>query len=171
MLRQTKKTPRTCPQGHPQEPSWETCPLCTAETLPQTSGPENGSGAAIPAPPTSDPGRGAVVVPKKRTPAPKGVLSGWFVAIGGDQEGEDFRIHTGKNVLGKGNQSNIVIKDAYVSERHAMFESMSDTCTITDLESKHGTFVNGERIEGPHGVVDGDRITLGHTELKYRSFE
>jgi len=169
--RTKKKEPRTCAQGHPQEPSWEKCPFCTAEDLPrERAGNGADTGASSPAV-TSDPGRGAVVVPRKNKPAAKSVLAGWLVAVGGEQEGDDFRVHLGKNVLGKGPQADIVIKDAYVSERHAMLESRNGKCTIVDLDSKHGTFVNGRRIAEPSGVADGDRITLGHTELKYRSFE
>jgi len=169
--RTQKKEPRTCRQGHPQESSWETCPFCTADDLPrERAGNGTETGTSSPAL-SSDPGRGAVVVPRKKRPAPSSALAGWLVAVSGEQEGDDFRVHLGKNVLGKGLQADIVVKDAYVSERHAVFESRDGECTIVDLGSKHGTFVNGQRIAEPSRVADGDRINLGHTELKYRSFE
>ena len=34
-------------------------------------------------------------------------------------------------------------------------------CTIEDLESTNGTFVNGDRISSPTTIYDGDRISLG----------
>jgi hypothetical protein len=170
-FRRRKKSPRTCPQGHPQEPTWDKCPFCTAKGIPKESRTED-----TPAPPAApqipETGRGAVVVSKKkRAPAARRALAGWLVAISGEHEGEDFRLHVGRNVLGKGTQADIVIKDAYISERHASFESKNGTCTVTDLDTRHGTLVNGRKISGPENVADGDRISIGHTELKFRSFE
>lgn len=172
LFRRSKKKPRTCAQGHPQEPTWDKCPFCTADEQP------GGSPAAEPETDTAsvtqvpDPGRGAVVVAKKKpVRAPRRILAGWLVAIGGEHEGQDFRVHVGKNVLGKGAHSDIALKDAYISERHATFESKNGECTVTDLGSRNGTFVNGQRITGSQAVRDGDRISLGHTELKFRSFE
>ena len=170
-FRRPKKSPRTCPQGHPQEPTWDKCPFCTAEDLPKDRRAEDGPKGAA-ATQALEPGRGAVVVSKKKAaPAGRRVLVGWLVALSGEHEGEDFRVHAGRNVLGKGKQADIVIKDAYVSERHATFESKNGACTVTDLDSRNGTFVNGQKVEECATVRDGDRISLGHTELKYRSFE
>jgi hypothetical protein len=163
-----KKT-RTCPEGHPQEDTWEQCPFCTADGLPggrAESHPELAD-ETEPAPP--EPGKGAVVVPKKK-PKVERALTGWVVAVSGEQEGEDFRILAGRNVLGKAATVDIVLKDSWVSERHAVLESQNGTYRLSDLESRHGTFVNGERIAEPHAVSDGDRIRLGRTELKFRSF-
>lgn len=171
MFRRSRKAPRTCPRGHPQEPTWDRCPFCTAEQLPPETEAENGD-VPPPAPRSTDRNRGAaVIVERKKLPAGRRALAGWLVAVSGEHEGEDFRVHVGRNVLGKGAQADIVIKDAYVSERHAAFESRNGAATVTDLDSKHGTFLNGRRIEEPEVVRDGDRISLGHTELKFRTFE
>jgi len=115
------------------------------------------------------PGQGAVVVPKKEAGAR--ALAGWLVALSGDQEGEDFRIRAGRNVIGKGAKADIVIRDAHLSERHALLEVGEDGATLTDLDSKHGTFINGKRIEAERRLRDGDRLRVGHTDLKFRSFE
>jgi len=168
-FRRPKHERRTCERGHPQEPTWDRCPFCTAGDLsgpaPASTGTET---AALPQAPEA--GRGAVVVPKKEAPARR-ALAGWLVAIGGELEGDDFRVHVGRNVIGKGGLADIVLRDAYVSERHALLESRNGTCTVTDLESRNGTSVNGRRIDDTVEVKDGDRIALGHTELRYRSLD
>lgn len=142
------------------EESWERCPYCEAEKQPPVRPGENGVAAASDA---------VQVVPKKEREVRR--LAGWLVEVGGEREDQDYRVHAGRSVIGKGSRSDIVIKDAYLSERHAVLESGSDGYLLTDLESKHGTFINGKRVAEPRRLRDGDRIRLGNTEVKFRSFE
>lgn len=170
LFRKKRSTPRTCPEGHPQEESWKKCPFCEASKSPLAVAGGNGDPAVAPPEGRSpEPGPGATVVPKKVLEVRP--LAGWVVVLNGEQQGEDFRLGTGKNVIGKGGRADVRIKDAYLSERHAILEcGEKDTYTLTDLESKHGTFVNGKRVHGARPVKDGDTILLGHTEMKFRSF-
>jgi hypothetical protein len=151
-----KPAPRTCPEGHELEPGWEQCPHCTAERKKEKE----------------EATRRTVVVSKPA--APPRSLVGWVVALGGEQRDQDFRLHEGRNVFGKADGCDVPLKDAHVSERHAVLEHRSDTGTWTleDLESKHGTWVNGARLAGEtRRIRDGDRLRLGRTELYFRTFE
>jgi serine protease Do len=54
--------------------------------------------------------------------------------------------------------------DRRVGRRHALMTCDlrdPDHFAITDLQSRHGTFVNGQRIAGVRSLVPGDRIQLG----------
>jgi hypothetical protein len=57
--------------------------------------------------------------------------------------------------------------DGYASGRHARFVRGEETDVVEDLNSTNGTFVNGERLVGSRPLRDGDRITLGQTQLRY----
>jgi pSer/pThr/pTyr-binding forkhead associated (FHA) protein len=93
------------------------------------------------------------------------------VALAGEQAGRDFRLERGRNLLGKGAECDVVLKDALVSERHAVLEIDDDgRAVLQDLGSRHGTRVNDGPVSGRRDVHDGDRIQLGGTELSFRSF-
>jgi pSer/pThr/pTyr-binding forkhead associated (FHA) protein len=57
-------------------------------------------------------------------------------------------------------------EDVEISRRHAQISRDADGAfVIEDLGSTNGTFVNGERIEAPTRLGDGDRIEVGATTL------
>ena len=58
--------------------------------------------------------------------------------------------------------------DGYASGRHARFARGIDSDVVEDLHSTNGTFVNGERVGGPRPLHDGDVVTIGQTQLRYR---
>src|SRR5438876_1110824 len=70
-------------------------------------------------------------------------------------------------------------QDLDVSGRHAEIHEADGKFTIQDTGSTNGTFVNGEKIEGPVELHDGDKIRFGakgpetelHLQLAKRSTE
>jgi hypothetical protein len=70
----------------------------------------------------------------------------------------------GPVVLGRGIEADIQLADTGVSRRHAQL----DGNRFTDLGSTNGSKVNGIRVQEAE-LADGDHITLGSTELVYRS--
>jgi hypothetical protein len=142
------------------EETWERCPYCEAEKTPLPRTGENGS--------TVTPTEAVEVVPRKETDARR--LVGWLVVVAGDQLDQDFRVLAGKNVIGKGSKADVLIRDAYLSERHALLEFTEDGYVLSDLKSKRGTMLNGKPVEAERSLRDGDRIQVGNTELKFRTF-
>lgn len=64
-------------------------------------------------------------------------------------------------VIGRDNDCDITISDRQVSRFHAKIEPIEDSqVRIVDLDSKNGTYVNGERINGPLILGDGDAIKI-----------
>ena len=54
--------------------------------------------------------------------------------------------------------------DLEISRRHARIRRVAgDTFVVQDESSANGTFVNGDRIEGPHPLRPGDELRIGST--------
>ena len=61
----------------------------------------------------------------------------------------------------------IVINETTIGRRHAMVEFKDHSFWVTDQGSLNGTFVNNERIEGPHQLKHGDRIRFHRHEFEF----
>jgi len=70
-------------------------------------------------------------------------------------------------LLGRDPGCDLVVQDDLASRQHAQIRLEGQGAVLYDLDSSNGTFVNGERISGPYRLRQGDRITLGDTELAY----
>jgi adenylate cyclase len=82
------------------------------------------------------------------------------------EEGSPRRavLPAGDTVAGRSPSSDIVIDDVSVSRRHAKFTVRSDGCTLSDLGSRNGTYVNGALVDRAE-LADGDRVVLGRIPL------
>ncbi len=66
-------------------------------------------------------------------------------------------------LLGREPYCDLVLKRGSVSREHASLQQIDGSYILEDLNSKNGTFVNGERIQR-QVLRDGDFITLGLNE-------
>ncbi|MFM7134101.1 MAG: ATP-binding protein [Planctomycetota bacterium] len=57
------------------------------------------------------------------------------------------------------------LHDATISRRHAELTPEDGRWIVRDLDSRHGTFVNGVRLAGPVPISAGDRLRCGDTEF------
>ena len=70
--------------------------------------------------------------------------------------------------LGRGSENDIPLSDKCSSRNHAMFQIVGDNnYFLIDLGSRNGSFVNGRRVTIPVSLKNGDRITLGETNLEF----
>lgn len=67
----------------------------------------------------------------------------------------------GTHEVGRSSDCWLTLQDELSSRVHARFHVYSDRCEIEDLNSRNGTFANGERISGRRDIADGDRIRIG----------
>lgn len=75
---------------------------------------------------------------------------------------------TGTLILGRDRQrANFTLPHAQVSRQHALIESGTDRCRITDMNSANGTYVNGKRISTPTVLEPGDRLDIGPYSLTF----
>jgi pSer/pThr/pTyr-binding forkhead associated (FHA) protein len=61
------------------------------------------------------------------------------------------------------------IDDGYVSRRHFQIAFVGGEFFLTDLESRHGTFLNDERIRQSVRLKSGDSIRVGKTTLAFKT--
>lgn len=63
-------------------------------------------------------------------------------------------------VIGRGEDCDIVLPERQVSRRHIRIYRQDDAYYVQDLESRNGTWVNGQQLKGTHKLQDGDQISL-----------
>lgn len=72
-------------------------------------------------------------------------------------------LHRGENVIGRE-----TFGATTVSRRHAIITIAGDAATLTDLNSKNGTWVNGKKLKGSTPLHDGAIVRFGSIETTYR---
>ncbi|TGO05065.1 FhaA domain-containing protein [Serinibacter arcticus] len=87
-----------------------------------------------------------------------------------DIDGKRYLLTSETTVLGRGNESDIVVDDTGVSRRHVEIRRTPRGVVVTDLGSTNGTFVEGNRITAAT-LVDGNTVTMGRTRLLFYSGE
>ena len=63
-------------------------------------------------------------------------------------------------VLGRGEECDYILDERQVSRQHIRIYKQSDLYYIQDLESKNGTWVNGQQLKGSRELRDGDEIRV-----------
>jgi pSer/pThr/pTyr-binding forkhead associated (FHA) protein len=76
----------------------------------------------------------------------------------------------GRLTIGRGPGSDVQVHwDRDASRSHAQLERVGGVWTVSDDGlSRHGTFVNGERVGSRQRLRDGDVLRVGHTSMLFR---
>ena len=70
-------------------------------------------------------------------------------------------------VVGRGEDTDILIDNVSMSRRHAEFRQEGDGWVVQDLGSSNGTFIGGKRIEGPRAVQEGTEVAFGKFSIVF----
>lgn len=81
----------------------------------------------------------------------------------GEHIGLRVTIDKDELVIGRGEECDLTLNDRAISRQHARIWREGDAYYIEDLGSKNGTWVNGEPLQQPRALVDGDKIQLALT--------
>ena len=73
----------------------------------------------------------------------------------------EISLSRGRVTIGSTSDNGVVLADKMVSRHHAILEITEDSCTVTDVGSTNGTFVNGQRIAAATPVANGDELRFG----------
>lgn len=123
--------------------------------------PEQGGGASAHA----EPGQTMVYrappvdVPSPEEPVGEQISLTW--------EGQRRTIDKRRTLIGRSRECDIQLADPNTSRRHAELRREGSSFWIVDLDSTNGIEVNGRRLKRAK-LEDGDRVTLGSTELVFR---
>jgi len=74
-------------------------------------------------------------------------------------------------LLGRSSACHLYIPDRRASRRHAEIAWDGETCTLRDLDSDNGTFLNGLRLVAPQTLADGDQIAVASATFTFRDPE
>jgi serine phosphatase RsbU (regulator of sigma subunit) len=78
-----------------------------------------------------------------------------------DLDGEHFFAIKGESAsIGRSSDRDLVLKEAFVSRRHAVIARQNGNFEIVDQSSSHGTFLNGNRVERAT-LKPGDTLQFG----------
>jgi hypothetical protein len=79
----------------------------------------------------------------------------------GPVPGQVFELNRNEISIGRDIANDFVINDAEVSRRHARLILEGERYKIEDLNSTNGTYIDGQRLIGPHLMAIGEIIMFG----------
>ncbi len=68
--------------------------------------------------------------------------------------------------IGRSDDNNVILRDTFVSSRHATLSWNGRGWVLEDLGSTNGTRVNGKQVQRPVPVKAGDIIEFGRVKAK-----
>ena len=112
------------------------------------------------------PGRG------RRAPRPPqqggSLVPSILVVTAGSLAGTRLRLGSGPILIGRAEDSTLVLDDDYASTRHARIVAQGRGYALEDLGSTNGTYLDRARITAPTPVPVGVPIRIGRTVLELR---
>jgi pSer/pThr/pTyr-binding forkhead associated (FHA) protein len=109
----------------------------------------------------------AVLKPKpRRKPRKPGGRSASITITNGCFAGLEIPLRKQCTTLGRAVSCDICLDHAFVSEEHAVVRRSNGGFVIEDLNSRHGTSVNGKEIH-TSPLKRGDKVSIGTFELKF----
>src|SRR4029077_19768181 len=88
----------------------------------------------------------------------------WIGAPGG--EPRSVALTDERTVVGRNPEGEIQIDDEAVSWNHLEIENRGGVLMATDLDSRNGTALNGEPLDRPRRLRDGDTLIVGGHRLE-----
>ena len=96
---------------------------------------------------------------------------GWLVCVAGAHFGEDFRLKSGRNFIGRAADMDVVIsKDSAVSrDKHAVvvYEPKGNTFLVMSGESRELCYIDNDVVLSPRELNINDMLTVGDTTLMF----
>ena len=72
-------------------------------------------------------------------------------------------------LIGRADDSTLVLDDDYASTRHARIAQQGDDWYVEDLGSTNGTYLDRAKVTGPTRVPLGVPVRIGKTVIELRS--
>lgn len=96
---------------------------------------------------------------------------GWLVAIKGGHQGQDFKLKTGRNFIGRSADMDVVLSDdASISrDKHAiiLYEPKSNIFLVQPGDAKELFYLNDSVVLAATEIKAYDKLSLGETELLF----
>lgn len=115
----------------------------------------------------SAPRRGAPVPKQGKGKAHRGPRQ--LVVTGGSLTGTRITLGTQPILVGRADDSTVVLTDDFASSRHARLTNRDGDWYVEDLGSTNGTYLDRAKVAGPTLIPPGAPIRIGKTVLELRS--
>jgi predicted component of type VI protein secretion system len=90
----------------------------------------------------------------------------------GPTPGKSYELREDEITIGRDISNDIVISDVEISRQHSRLIAQGGGYVLEDRGSTNGTFVNGQRLMGPHLMRPGEVILLGeNVSLVYQQLD
>lgn len=122
----------------------------------------------------SGPQRVSSVPRRAAAPPPRGNRRGprsprQLVVTGGALTGTTITLGTQAILIGRADDSTLVLTDDFASSRHARLTNRDGDWYVEDLGSTNGTYLDRNKVGGPTAIPPGAPIRIGKTVLELRS--
>lgn len=103
----------------------------------------------------------------------KAPVTGWLVCMNGGEKGCDYRLHAGKNFIGRSQGMDVMLTDdkSIARDKHCsvLYDPKGNEFYVTS-ENANTVYLNGELLTEAHKLKQGDEIKVGETKLKFIPF-
>lgn len=86
----------------------------------------------------------------------------------GDALKAGFPINRDQVVIGRDVKADVMLNNESVSRRHAEIVRLAEGYLLRDLNSKNGTYVNGQRVQ-EYLLQEGDMVAIGDFQLNFEA--
>ena len=106
---------------------------------------------------------------EQRSPVAGNLHPKILVVTAGSLSGTRLRLGPGPILIGRAEDSTLVLDDDYASTRHARIAMQGDEWYVEDLGSTNGTYLDRAKVTGPTRVPLGVPVRIGKTVIELRS--
>jgi len=89
-----------------------------------------------------------------------------LVVVGGKHAGTQIPVAGPSFLIGRAEQCQLRPNSDQIAREHCQIDVEQGRALIRDLQSKTGTFINGERVTGERELRNGDRLRVGQLEFE-----
>lgn len=114
-------------------------------------------------PPARRRGRAGGAPAQRSTAAPA-----YLLVTAGGLTGTRIGLTGAPVLIGRANDSTLVLEDDYASTRHARISLQDGRWTVEDLGSTNGTYLGQRKLESPVPMEPGVPLRIGQTVLELR---
>ncbi len=93
---------------------------------------------------------------------------GQLVVTEGGLTGTRISLTGAPVLIGRANDSTLVLEDDYASTRHARISLQDGMWVVEDLGSTNGTYLGQRKLDGPVALEPGVPLRIGKTVLELR---
>jgi hypothetical protein len=83
-----------------------------------------------------------------------------LVIENGLNKGDEYIVHRPVTLIGRNESCDLIVSDPLVSRRHCQILWDGVYCTVEDLGSTNGTYINGQPLTAAYALRPGDRLQV-----------